>query len=344
MTTISDISGKTVFLANIPDIRLGEAESMEVAVSIGQTRCFNETVYCEADGFCWLRDMFNLLRPYLTAGLTEIEVTAGLDVYYFNAFYCLSFIEGLEGSVEDWLNTHFLTTSEAKNTTMKSKERLCFYSTTNVHVSYQAVFLLSDGSHVSVSNRFTADHNLRLVGDITYYDCSPSVIFDEAGIDGQLLGYSVFVEDRSMKFLLDPEVDETQVSRFVYLNAFGVEEDLCLVGTLESPRQIEYTTVSIRGLGRTLSPQLQIPYKLTTGLLSKTQVVSLTEMLSSDSVWFGDTPSDQSLINYSGDLSFVPTSEPSKAARAEFSFSYAFRNRRAVDLNIFDDTFDNTHN
>ena len=344
MTTISDISGKTVFLANIPDIRLGEAESMDVAVSVDQDRCFNETIYCEADGFCWLRGVPDLIRPYLSAGMAEVEITAGLDVYYINVFYCLAYMDNLVGSVDDWLRDHFLTTSDVKRTTHKSKERLAIYSKDNVHMSYQALYLLSDGTYSTVEDYFSADHRISTVGDITCYDFSPSVIDAETGTDGQLMGYLITVENRTMRFLVDPAVDDTQVSQFVFLNAFGVEEDLSLVGTLESPRQIDYTTVFLQGLRRMLSPELQVPFKLTTALLTNDEVAVLTEMLASGSVWLGDTPSDKTLINYAGDLTFVPTSEPGKAARAEFSFGYAFRNRRGLDSRIFDDTFDDTHN
>lgn len=344
MTTISAISGTTVFLANIPNIRLGEAESMDVAVSAGEVLCFSETLYCEADGFCWLRDMVDLLRPHLSAGMTEVEVVAGSDTYYFNVFYCLAFIDNLVGTVEDWLESHFLTTSESKMTTINSRERLAFYTTENFHTSYRALYLMADGTHSSVSGDFTSDHIISSQADIICYDVSPSVIEEETGVIGTLLGYYVTVEGRSMRFLLDPSVDASQVSRFVYLNAFGVTENLSLVGTLESPRQIEYTSVYMTGLRRTLAPQLHIPYKLTTALLTADEVTSLTEMLSSGSVWFGDTPSDKTLVCYSGDLTFVPTSEPGKAARAEFSFSYAFRNRRGLDSRIFDDTFDQTYN
>lgn len=350
MTTISDISGTTVFLANIPDIQLGEAESMDVSVAAGDVVCFDETIYCEADGFCWLRDMLSLLRPHLPAGLTEVAITVDQDVYYVNVFYCLVYIENLYGSVEDWLDTHFLTTAQVKRTTMDSMERLAFYSTGNVILTYQALFLLADGTHSTVSGQFSVDRSLYTRGNITCYDFSPSVIDYESGIDGKLLGYFVYAENRSMKFLLDPTVDETQVSRFVYLNAFGVEEDLSLVGTLASPRQVDYTSVFLKGLRRTLSPDLQIPYRLTTATLTRDEIVSLTEMLSSESVWFGDTDEDKNLVNYSGDLTFAPTSEPGKAASAEFSFSYAFRNRRWVDTsglivnNVFDDTFDKTFN
>lgn len=343
MTTLSAISGTTVFLANIPDIQLGEAESMDVSVAAGEIVCFNETIYCEADGCCWLRDMPDLLRPHLGAGMTEIVVTVGLDVRRFNVFYCLTFLEYLGSTVDEWLDTHFLTTSEVKMTTMSSMERLAVYATSAVNIAFRALFLMPDGSHVAVSEDFSGSRTISVDGDITCYDFSPSVILDEAGIDGQLLGYFVFAGNRSMKFLLNPDVDGSQVSRFVYLNAFGVEEDLSLVGTLESPRQVDYTSVYLQGLKRTLSPQLQIPYKLTTALLTNDEVVSLTEMLASGSVWFGDTPSDRTLVNYSGDLTFVPTSEPGKAVRAEFSFSYAFRNRRGLDSRIFDDTFDQTY-
>lgn len=344
MTTISDISGTTVFLANIPNLRLGEAESMVVTVTAGEVQCFSETIYCEADGYCWLRDMVDLLRPHLSPGMTEVEILVDLDAYYINVFYCLAYIDNLVGSVADWLESHFLTMSESKMTTHNSKERLAFYATENVHMSYRALYLLSDGTQSSVTGQFSSDHTIYTQDDITCYDFSPSVIEEEAGVSGKLLGYLVTVEDRSMKFLLDPSVDGSQVARFVYLNAFGIEEDLSLVGTLESPRQIEYTSVYLTGLRRTLAPQLHIPYKLTTALLTADEVTSLTEMLSSGSVWFGDTPSDKSLVNYSGDLTFVPTSEPGKAARAEFSFSYAFRNRRGLDSRIFDDTFDQTYN
>ena len=350
MTTISDISGTTVFLANIPDIQLGEAESMDVVVVAGEVQCFNETIYCESDGFCWLRDMLSLLRPHLSAGLTEIEITVGLDVYYFNVFYCLVYIENLYGSVEDWLDVHFLTTTLVKRTTMDSMERLAVYSTENVHLTYQALYLLADGTHSTVSGQFSVDRSLYTRGNITCYDFSPSVIDYESGVEGKLLGYFIFVENRSMKFLLDPTVDDSQVSRFVYLNAFGVEEDLSLVGTLASPRQVDYTSVFLKGLRRTLSPDLQIPYRLTTATLTRDEIVSLTEMLSSESVWFGDAVDDKTLVNYSGDLTFVPTSEPGKAASAEFSFSYAFRNRRwdettgRIVNNVFDDTFDKTFN
>lgn len=350
MTTLSAISGTTVFLANIPDIQLGEAESMDVSVAAGDVVCFDETIYCEADGFCWLRDMLSLLRPHLPAGLTEVAITVDQDVYYVNVFYCLVFIENLYGSVEDWLDTHFLTTAQVKRTTMDSMERLAFYSNGNVILTYQALFLLADGTHSTVSGQFSVDRSLYTRGNITCYDFSPSVIDYESGIDGKLLGYFVYAENRSMKFLLDPTVDESQVSRFVYLNAFGVEEDLSLVGTLASPRQVDYTSVFLKGLRRTLSPDLQIPYRLTTATLTRDEIVSLTEMLSSESVWYGDAADDKTLVNYSGDLTFVPTSEPGKAASAEFSFSYAFRNRRwdetsgRIVNDVFDDTFDKTFN
>lgn len=342
--TISEISGTTVFLTNIPDIRLGEAESMAVAVSVGQDECFRETIYCEADGFCWLRSVPDLLRPYLSAGMEEVEITAGLEVYYINVFYCLAFMDNLVGSVDEWLRDHFLTTSEAKHTTRKSKERLAIYAKDNVHVSYQALYRLADGSFSTVEDYFSSDHTIYTAGDITCYDFSPSVIDEETSTDGQLLGYLITVENRTMRFLVDPTVDDTQVAEFVFLNAFGVEEDLSLVGTLESPRQIDYTTVFLQGMRRMLAPELQVPYKLTTALLTNDEVAVLTEMLASGSVWFGNTPSDRTLVNYAGDLTFVPTSEPGKAARAEFSFGYAFHNRRGLDSRIFDDTFDNTHN
>lgn len=344
MTTLSAISGTTVFLANIPNIRLGESESMDVAVSAGEVLCFDETIYCEADGFCWLRDVMDLLRPYLSAGMTEVEIMVDQDAYYVNVFYCLAYIDNLVGSVGDWLESHFLTTSESKMTTISSRERLSFYTTENFHASYRALYLMADGTQSSVSGNFVSDHRISTQDDITCLDVSPSVIEEETGVIGTLLGYYITVEGRSMRFLLDPSVDASQVSRFVYLNAFGVTENLSIVGTLESPRQIEYTSVYLTGLRRTLAPQLHIPYKLTTALLTADEVTSLTEMLSSGSVWFGDTPSDKSLVNYSGDLTFVPTSEPGKAARAEFSFSYAFRNRRGLDSRIFDDTFDQTYN
>ena len=350
MTTLSAISGTTVFLANIPDIQLGEAESMDVVVAAGEVQCFNETIYCESDGFCWLRDMLGLLRPHLSAGLSHVQLTVNLEVYSFNVFYCLTYVDNLIGSVDDWLQAHFLTTSEVKRTTINSKERLAIYSTDEVTCSYRALYLLADGTHSSVTRQFSVDRPVYMQGNVTCYDFSPSVIDYEARVEGQLLGYFVYAGNRSMKFLLDPTVDDSQVSRFVYLNAFGIEEDLSIVGTLESPRQIDYTSIYLKGLRRTLSPQLHIPYKLTTALLTRDEIISLTEMLSSEAVWLAETPNDKRLVNYSGDLTFVPTSEPGKAARAEFSFSYAFHNRRWVDSvgraigDTFDDTFEQIFN
>ncbi len=343
MTTLQALSGTTVFLANIPDIRLGEAESLDVTVAAGSVQCFNETIYCEADGFCWLRDVLGLLRPHLPAGMSEIEVTVDLDVYYFNVFYCLNYIDNLSGTVSDWLSSHFLSTSEDKRTTKDSRERLYFYSPDNFTVLYQALYLLADGSHSTVTAQFSSDHTISTDGDIICYDFSPSVIDSEAEVDGQLLGYSVVVGSRSMRFLLDPTVDESQVSHFVYLNGFGFKENLSLVGTLLAPRQVDYTSVYLQGMRRSLSPQLQIPYKLTTALLTQDEIIRLTEMLSAESVWFAKSATDMTLVNCLGDLTFEPTSEPGKGVRAEFSFSYSVFNRRwsnPVHLQTFDSTFD----
>lgn len=353
MIALQRLVGTTVFLANLEDIQLGEAESMDVSIASDAADgvpFFDETICCEADGYCYLRDLLSLLRPHLSAGMNEIELTVNLDVFYFNVFYCLSYIEISIGDVEDWLDSHFLTTSEVKMTTKDSKERLAIYTTDNVHVSYQALYLLEDGTRSTVSGRFSDDRTIYERDGIICYDFSPSVVNAESGVDGQLLGYMIMVEDRSMRFLLDPTVDETQVAEFIYLNAFGIEENLTLVGTLEAPRQIEYTSVYLQGIRRTLSPQLQIPYKLSTALLTSYEVVSLTEMLASESVWYANSPDDIALVNYSGDLNFIPTSEPGKAARAEFSFSYASRSRRWVDglsirsIRTFDDTFDQSFN
>lgn len=347
MTTLQAIEGKTILLANIPDIMLGRAESMPVSVAAGEEDVFNETIYCEPDGYCWLRDILGLLQPHLPVGKTEIEIIAGSTVIYFYAFYCLAYLTDA-GNMDQWLQRHFLTTSDTKRTTINSKERLGAYGDDLGQPSYQALYLFPDGKKGRISGRFLEDYREHDEGEITIYDVSPEVIDRETGADGQLLGYFVSVGARTMRFLIDPTVDEQQVARFAYKNSFGITEDLSLVGTLSAPRQIDYTAVYLQAAKRTLSPQLHIPYKMKTGILTSEEVMRLTEMLSSERIWFNSHyDKEETLVVFTGELSFEPSSEPGKGVSAEFSFNYSIRERRFEDYNkprvrTFDETFDKT--
>lgn len=351
--TCNSLPSGSYFLCDIPDIQILTAQTcLQVVITIGGKTIYEETLY-PADGTVTVADLADIFRPYARQQLrveasvsiteqsvsTDGETTTAVDTktVKLKVYYADVCIVGTD--CEKFFSSHFLTLlQDTKETAIGRLEYLHYMGTDSATVT--ATY--DDGS----TQQFAAT----AVGGNAIYttiDVSPSR-FEASG--ETLSYYEVRAGSRLMTFLIDQTCPDC-APILLFTNSFGCQELLYCLGKHEVDPDYTRDAAYIGGLNLNYRITQKRTFNADTGYLSTSMAQWAEDLFTSAEVYLVNIIDSKPVVGKRVTITDSKSKRdnlPDNMPRYTFSYVYAQRQHKILDLQrggrIFDNTFDNTFN
>lgn len=349
--TISSLPSGSYFLCDIPDIIILTAKTrLQVTIEVGEKTIYQESLY-PADGTVRVADLADILRLYahqsllITAKVTIVEQSVSEDgetvtdtetrqttikVYYAD-------VSVVGADCETYFNSHFLTLlQDTKTTAIGRLEYLHYLGTETAQVTAHYT------DHTTAQFAATA-----VAGSDIYttIDVSPSR-FEAA--DKTLSYYEVSAGSRHLTFIID-QTQPDCAPILLFTNSFGCQELIYCLGKHEVNPEYVRDAAYIGGQKLNYRIQQTRTFTADTGYLDTSMAEWAEDLLSSDEVYLVNIIGGEAKVGKRVNITDSKSKRdnlPDTMPRYTFSYNYAQRQHKILDLQrggrIFDNTFDHT--
>lgn len=337
-------------LADIPDYAFSSslselvfttsATSASVVIKIGNEIILGETYVPDNTGKIRIREIDQLLEPYLPNRLIETfsySINDGISTKEksFMVQYCTAEIPY---AAAVFMQKYFLSSLVGEKVTARGrKEFLHFIAAEPCQVEVQCCYLMN----VSTKVETIVLRQVTELNKVITIDVSPDC-FDKP--DWKLLHYNVKAGDRLQQFRMERDSPDAAPC-LLFTNSFGCQETLYCTGTHQAAPEYNRNTAYVDGLFKNYQIEENRIFKASTGILNIPMAGWADDLFRSKEIYL--------LVDSLPDKEITITESKSERsnnhdALPEFSFEYRYaqRNHNILQLGragrVFDNTFDNT--
>lgn len=316
--------------------------SASFLLTMGEQVILNETYVPDANGRITIRDLQDLLEPYLSSNLIEtfaykITDMAGASVdKTFVVQFCAA---EATMNAKEFMKSYFLSTlMGCKETSSGRKEfvHLVVFEETPVVVT--CMYLTAAGGYETKQKTLPS---ITTVNQVCTVDVSPESFQDTTGT---LFQYGVKAGSRLMIFQLNLDCPDAAPC-LLFTNSFGCQETIYCTGSHALEPEFNRSSSVIDGKLRHYRIEENRIFKANTGILNSDMSIWADDLFRSKEIYLldGDRPGKEITITESeskrtNDLDALPM--------FSFEYRYAQRNHNILQLpragRVFDNTFDNT--
>lgn len=337
-------------LADIPDYSFSSslselvfstsANSASVVIKIGHEIILNEKYVPDNAGKIRVRDLDQLLEPYLSVRLMEsftYSINDGISTKNksFMVQYCT--VE-VPYTAAVFMQEYFLSSLVGEKVTAHGrKEFLHFIAAEICQVEVQCCYLMN----VSTAVETIVLQQVTELNRVITIDVSPDNFQKQ---DWQLLYYNVKAGARLQQYRMERDSPDAAPC-LLFTNSFGCQETLYCTGTHQAAPEYNRNTAYVDGLFKSYQIEENRIFKANTGILNIPMASWADDLFRSKEIYL--------LVNSLPDKEITITESKSERSNnhdvlPEFSFEYRYaqRNHNILQLGragrVFDNTFDNT--
>lgn len=319
-----------------------DQSSASFHLTMGDKVILSESYVPDANGRIIIRDLQDLLEPYLSANLIEsfaykITDVAGAAVEKtFVVQFCAA-----EATMDAkvFMKSYFLSTLlGTKVTSSGRKEFLHIVAFENTPIVVTCMYLTNAGGYVEKQKTLEP---VTTVNQVCTIDVSPDTFQDAAGT---LFQYGVKAGERLQVFLLDLDCPDAAPC-LLFTNSFGCQETIYCTGSHALEPEFNRSSSVIDGKLRNYRIEENRIFKANTGVMNVDMSIWADDLFRSKEIYLldGDRPGKEVTITESeskrsNDFDALPV--------FTFEYRYAQRNQNILQLpragRVFDNTFDNT--
>lgn len=331
-----------MFSSELTDFTFKASGETEFGFLCGEDILLHETYVPDADGMIKIRDLDELLEPYLIKNLMEecsYYISDGYDAKAgkIKVQYCKAEI-GMDAG--QFLKTHFLTRLMGdKVTAMNRREYLHLICTENTpvtaHIRYKENGVVKEQTKTLLT--------ISVLNSVQTIDVSPSVINEP---EKEFLGYTIKAGERKQTYLINRTSPRTEPD-IIFTNSFGCQEIIYCQGTFQLEAEYERSQAIIDGKFKNYLIDENRKYKANTGVLTTDMANWMEDMFRSTEVYLFDGGAIGKEITLT-DSKCIRSNDPDELPSFNFEYRYSQKNHNIMYMRkagrIFDETFDRTFN
>ena len=333
------------FLQDIPDFTVaspGIGEGASVNVTVDGEEILDETLYGDGAGNINMRDMTNMLLPYISSGMHTVNVNDSSFRVFYNRDEIREIATDYNGLVSAWIESHFLSNVQEHLVSADETVKLWLMSTTAKKVTIKlSVVYLDNHMPKTATNE----------GEVTLSADSPFELTTSLDSLSKLVSSEVIaakIEAGSRICVLHRRTGKESVM-LKYDNTFGLTEYVSLQGVLKEKPQYEFTTSLIYSRTKNVNIDEKRIYEFNTSAITESTLAKIKDAIRAENVQLirGDRAFD--IVFDSADLAY--SDDKSDLQGVTFSFFRAINNRQTIEdvdtdmlYRIFSDQFNETFN
>jgi len=329
------------FSSGVKDIIIQTTQNVTAIYKYDEFTFLEEIYTPDVDGYIILRDLGDLVFPYLQEDSLERNFTITLSesesgetsLVGFKVLYCMTEIMG---DISEFLSGNFLTLLDGEKYIYASgTEFLSIYATEASECTVLANYM--DGSSSTKTIAFPSALGISTI------EISPSKLFDNPEL---ILTLIVSSGTRMMTYYVLPTLPE-EYAQLLFVNSFGINETFIPSGLRSRENKYETEFGTFSGIYRKFKNKLTKEYTANTGILPESMARWIEDIFLSKDVSILELDGTKKGLVIT-EVKAVRTNAFDELPAFEFKYRLSKTNHSEFeperDERIFDYTFDSTFN